>query len=472
MATLRRILAVAEPSPLDLALADWIAKQEDSLRVGYQRYQEYYRGDHPTRLPDRLIKFLNINVGFQFADNFCAPVVDSLAERLNVTGFSGASEALSQWAWDLWQQNRADALQALVHTEAVLKGDAYIMPEWDDGFVRWHYQDPATIVPHYDADSRHMMWFSKKWLADQGVGQPKLTRLNLYYPDRIEKHRASGGVWVRYRDEDEYGRAEPWPAPWTDRSGEPLGLPIVHFRNCSLSDDFGLSELHSIIPLQDLLNKQLIDLTQILDTMAWPQRWTLNVEPPIDSSTTTTSYTYVPGGVWELQGEEAEVGQFEPADVEKPIKAIEMIVQHIAAISRMPQHLFHIGGNYPSGEALKTAEAGLVAKVRQRQVVFGNAWEDLLTLSWRIQREFGAAPPPESLLETIWEDPESRNEKAHLEALGIKATLLGVPKRQIWREMGYSQDEINRMEEDVTDQRAQDSNIGAEIIRRFSAGEA
>ena len=54
----------------------------------------------------------------------------------------------------------------------------------------------------------------------------------------------------------------------------------------------------------------------------------------------------------------------------------------------------------------------------------------------------------------------------------MKAKMeLGITKHQIWREMGYNQEQIDAMEEDSTAERVAETNIGAEILRNFQAGE-
>ena len=68
-----------------------------------------------------------------------------------------------------------------------------------------------------------------------------------------------------------------------------------------------------------------------------------------------------------------------------------------------------------------------------------------------------------------WDDPETRNEQAHMEVLKSKAEL-GISKHQLWREMGYSQEEIDQMDDDQMQERSADTNIGAEILRTFNAG--
>ena len=56
-----------------------------------------------------------------------------------------------------------------------------------------------------------------------------------------------------------------------------------------------------------------------------------------------------------------------------------------------------------------------------------------------------------------------------MEALKSKMEL-GITKHQIWREMGYTQEQIDQMDEDNTQERASETNIGAEILRNFQAG--
>ena len=358
-----------------------------------------------------------------------------------------------------------DYTQVVVHTETIMIGDSYVLCDWDDKNERprFTHQPAEMIIPHYDETTRQIDWASKKWIQKK-LGEEPETRLNLYYPDKVEKYIAHGGVWRRYSDDLD----ESWPVPWLDRSGEPLGIPLVHFRNRPLGQDFGQSEIINLIPMQDLLNKSLIDLTMILDTLAFPQRYTLNVNHG------ASRLDILPGSVTEFHSEYdgGQVGQWSAANVDGPLRSIEAIVQHIAGTSRTPQHLFQVVGGAPSGEALKTSESGLVQKAQQRMINFGNSWEDCMVTAARIQETFGAsvADLSELVFNTTWDDPETRNEQNHMEALKAKAEL-GVTKRQIWRELGYTQEQIDQMDIDGAMERQQETNIGAELLRNFNAGE-
>ena len=450
-------------NPVVESLMQWIQQQRDDRRAAYEVSRNYYNGEHDVALTDRLKKFLPPRL--QFRDNFMNVVVDTLSERLKVLGFSIENETASEWVWDLWNANRMDYTQGVIHTEAVMLGDSYILCDWDmvNERPRWTHQIAEMIIPHYDESRREVDWVSKKWLQHPHIGDEPETRLNLYYPDRVEKYVARGGVWAKYQDEAD----EVWPVPWLDKSGQPLGVPFIHFRNRPMGSDFGQSEILNVIPMQDLLNKTLIDLTMILDTLAFPQRYTVNINHG------SSRLDIMPGSVAEFHSEYdgGSVGQWNAATVDGPIRALEALVQHIAGTTRTPQHLFQVIGGAPSGEALKTAESGLVQKAKQRMVNFGNAWEDAVVMALKIQAAFGQSigNVDEIRPEVTWDDPETRNEQAHIETLKAKVEL-GIPKHQIWRELGYSQSDIDLMDEDATSERAAESNVGAEILRSFQAG--
>ena len=449
--------------PVAESMMRWVQQQADDRRADYELARRYYGGDHDTSLTDRLKKFLPPRLAFR--DNFMNVVVDSLSERLSVIGFEIENEAVADWAWELWKRNRMDYVQNVIHAETVMLGDSYLLCDWDDDNERprWTHQIAEMIMPHYNETTRTIDWASKKWIQRPRLGEEPETRLNLYYDDRVEKYVAKGGVWGKYQDDAD----DTWPVPWLNGSGEPLGVPLIHFRNRPMGGDFGQSEIINVIPMQDLLNKTLIDLTMILDTLAFPQRYTLNVNHG------ASRLDILPGSVTEFHSEfdGGSVGQWNAASVDGPLRAIESLVQHIAGTTRTPQHLFQIMGGAPSGEALKTAESGLVNKARQRMINFGNSWEDALMMAMRIQAAFGPAQPEidEGSISTTWDDPETRNEMMHLQSLAAKRDL-GVSKTQILREMGYNQEQIDGMDEDAQAERVAETNIGAEILRNFQAG--
>jgi SPX domain protein involved in polyphosphate accumulation len=102
----------------------------------YTVASKYYDGVHSTRLTDRARRYLTRS-GWDFSENFCEPVIDVMAERLSVTGFTledkgaqqSAGEAddqteLAQWLDSVAQRNRLDGKQRTLYSNALIKGRA------------------------------------------------------------------------------------------------------------------------------------------------------------------------------------------------------------------------------------------------------------------------------------------------------------------------------------------------------------
>lgn len=439
-------------------------------------YEHYYEEGGKVRLTDRLRKFLEAS-GLKFAENFCEVIIDVMAERLSVTGFgvdvgdTAAAEAtesevetaatLSSWLGDLWQRNRMDALQGDIHSETLIKGEAFLFCYWDPDLERPRYtfNRPDVCKAIYDPETPdQLLWVSKSW--NTNVKTPTnptgrtIQRLNLYYSNRVEKwyrvqHGGSGG-WERHQDEGDAG----WPVWWTDNgmeTGEPLGIPVVHFRNKSRGRSRGRSEIRGSIPQIDLLNKLVVDIAAILDNQAWRQRWATGIDG--DGS----RFKNVPGDVWTTTNKEAHFGDFVADDAAGALAAADQTLNRLARRSRTPLHLL-TGGDQPSGEALKSAESGLVSKIKGFQIPTGNCWEDAMLMGLRLTRAFGGLPVEIDLgrlvINAEWDDPVSRNEKEEAET-ALLYKELGVSKDTLLTRMGFDpqhEAEQKRLENDEAEE--------------------
>jgi len=438
---------------VDQDFLDECATIQPRRLAGYTTAQAFYDGDHNTKLTDRAKKFLQ-QTGIPFCENFCEPVVDAMTDRLAVTGFltglgdEGRVEAFEQWADELWQRCRLDATQQMLWQRTVTLGDGFVLVDLaPDGRPRFTVQQSSRVnVAYSDETPDTLEWASKVWVTSkQGPLNPggrPIQRLNVYWPDRVEK-------WYRLHTGDGSGGAGGWSAwvdadgedavvPWTRPDGAPRGVPVFHFANKPCDHDYGRSEIRGTIPQQELLNKLVIDLALVLDHHGEPQRWVTGVEPPRESGQAVPSWAI--GDLWVSGAPEARFGQFEAANPEGLISAIEGTLSRIARRSRTPLHLL-VGGDMPSGEALRSAEAGLVAKVKGRQGSWGNRWEDAILYAANLAADEGGdvVVPDDLIVSCQWQDPESRNEKEQLEAAILKHEL-GVSKDTLIRELGYDPD--------------------------------
>ena len=465
----------------------WLAAEDSDRQSQYVVYREFYDGDHDTQLTSRQRAYLQIKMGEEFNSNYCPIVVDALAERLRVTGFDcGEDEDLAALLWDWWEASRGDALQGVTHTAAGRDGDTYTLVDWDQdkSMPRIRHQNAYDgvegIKVHYDPQTREIAFASKRWrVEDENPEQAgKVRRLNLYFPDRIAKYVSNQdefeGAWEEYTEpnealsgQDEDGTIPPWPIPWVDKIGSPLGIPVFHFKNRDQGYDFGQSELKDVIPLQNALNKTLIDLLAIADLQGFPVPYMIGDDP--------TGLTLAPGS-WVFSKhppggpEGVAIGQLAPADLGSVIELKDSFVTEIARISRTPLSYFQTSGNRPAEGTLKQEEVGLVARAKKRQVEFGNSWEDSMRLGIRLYNTFGEGGlDEEATISTQWDDPQTRNEKEHLESLLMKAKL-DVPVETLWSELGYNADEIAEMKAQRGEEMQEQSNIGGELLRAFEGG--
>lgn len=457
----------------------WALKSLASRRPAYKLFADYYEGRQAIQyVSDKLRKaFGNRIKTDRMVDNFAASVVDAVADRLQITGFAAQGEdgttddAVSKATAEIWRRNRMERRSGEVHSEALTTGDGYLIvwPGTDGRAVLWP-QVASEVTVHYDPESPERIdRAAKVWYDDDA----KRWRCTLYYPDRIEKYAtASGGenlpekgaAFVPWLTE-----GEPWPVP------NPFDVvPVFHFGNNARTNGFGRSELADVIPLQDSLNKSRADMAVAQEFYAVPQRMVIGIDPEVDEATGKPVWPFEPGGVWYASGGDGEnkpsFGEFAANSPAGFLEAQREDKADIARVSKTPMHVLMLSSDAaPSGEALRTAETPFVKKVRDRQRDFGSDWADAMALAVRID---GGA---EVLLETTWEDPAPRSETDSW-STAVLQKQAGVSQRQILRERGYTEEEIDKMAEDKASEAeaaaaAFNAGAGVAMGQRFGGGD-
>lgn len=458
-----------------LSFLRWLVAEDETRQNNYRQFREYYDGTHDTQLTERQRQYLELRAGQEFNDNYCQIPVDSLAERLTITGIQAGDQSELMWSW--LKGSNIDGLQGIVHTCAIRDGDSYLLTEWDNERQRpiFTYEmaccDGDGVKVHYSTERRTESDFaSKRWRITQGADAGHVRRMNLYYPDRVEKYisdqGASEGEWQQYRDDD-----DAWPLPWTSpKTGDPFGVPAVHFKNAETGYPYGTSELANIIPLQNALNKSIIDLLAAADTTAFRTFWMLG-DNPTGVRVSPGSWIYstrAPSGP-----EGAAVGYFPGEDLTPLIALKDSAAMEIARVSRTPLSMFQISGHIAAEGTMKQQEAPLVSKARKRQIYFGNAWESALIVARRLWNAYGPGPELDETqsIEMLWANPETRNVKEDLEIATMKRAL-GVSLPRIWGELGYDAETIATFEAARDADALRERNLGEQMLRAFDAGDA
>ncbi|MGE3465544.1 MAG: phage portal protein [Pyrinomonadaceae bacterium] len=436
----------------------------------YERPERYYNGEHDLRFATEKFENTFGTLFREFALNLCPVVCDAVRDKLRVTGFSverseppasaGGSDLTGAATRAIWHRNRMGTRAGEVHKEVLKAGDAYVIVWPDaDGRAAIHPNRAANITVAYD-DDRQIAWAAKAWrVADKRI------RLNLFYPDRIEKYiskRESDGTLPEAKEFVAF-TPEKRTTPSAKRGNtafvrrrasetdaiqypgstikNPFGVvPVFHFANNADLGQPGRSELEAAIPVQDGLNKSVLDMLVAMEFSAFRQRWAAGIEVDYDAAGKPVEpYSAGVEKLWVAGSPDARFGDFEAAALDQFLKVKDSFRVDIASVTGTPLHYFlQQAGEFASGESLRRSETRFLAKVRDRQGSFGQVWADIMAFALRIE---GRGP---AQLITEWEDPSPMSERERLENLLLKRQL-GLPADQALVEAGYGVEDVRGM---------------------------
>ena len=338
-----------------------------------------------------------------------------------------------------------------IHKEALKNGDAYAIVWPDaDGNAAIYPNRASSITVEYDEElPGKIVWAAKFWRT-----KDKHTRLNLFYPDRIERYISSKPGEGVLPDAKEFvqfvGTRAALPAlaegenivraSHSLRAGSPRSdipnpygiIPVFHFANNASIGTFGRSELEDAIPVQDGMNKSVLDMLVAMEFSSYRQRWAAGIE--IQYDTEGNAVAPFKAGVdhlWITENHNARFGDFETANLEQFLKVKDGFRIDIASVTGTPlYYLLPHGRGFASGEAMRKAESRFIAKVRDRQTSFGQVWADVMQFALQIEGHNDA------LLTTRWEDAARLTEKEMLENILLKKEI-GLSSGEALKEAGF-----------------------------------
>ncbi|MFC8099430.1 phage portal protein [Streptomyces sp. NPDC057363] len=402
-------------------------------------YSQYYEGDQQKLAFSQMrYKKTFASVFEQWRDNFCGTIVDSTSERLHVDSFRIPGEDDGKDARQFWQKSCMDAYSTSVHLDSLITGVSYVVVWGDkDGEPTITPVSGERMAVSYKPGSMWELEAAARFEMD-AWGRQQVT------------------LWTEeYVYEVAYGVIE-----WEQgtRKTNPLGVvPVVPFENRSRIGCDPTSDLVNCVPIQDAINKITMDALTASEAAAYPQRYATGIEIIEDEhGNPVAPFDIGLDKLLQAEDPQATFGSFQAADLSNYVDLVDMLVQHLATVSRVPSHYFLVNSaTTPSGEAIISAEAGLVAKVRERMLHFGEAWERVVRLCFAVK---GDKRKDAYDMETVWRHPEYRTEAQHIDAL-LKQKELGVPLPVLWSEAGYSASQIS----DFREMRKQDAKDQSEL---------
>lgn len=396
----------------------------------YETAMSYYEGDVPEVFATRRLRQALAHTGINANINFCRPIVNAVANRLEIGAVSTDSLPATDAVEKIRVQNHLEFEEPFLHTNACAAGDYFAMvwPD-EDGEVQISFLSPTNAAMVYDPlNHRKALYGVQLWQSGQTEH-----RLNILTKDEIRKYVAQTGSVT---DATNWTYVETVENPWGR-------IPMFHFRTHMPQ---GRPEHYDAYDLQNNVNKLFVTNMHTIDYQGAPTRYALSSAgeggelSDFDDSETERenmgSLKNGPGELWFLKNVD-KVGEFKPADPQVFWTPIREAVRTMSAVTDTPLHFFDRTGNNPTGDGLRTAEAPLLKKIEDRQRLFGHTWSELY--------EFALLVLGIKATVTIYWKPIDAMDETERWDVALKKINSGLSHRQALREGGYPDEQIEKI---------------------------
>lgn len=431
----------------------------DGRNVGYDRFQRYINGDHPLAFATPKYESVFGRAYGAFAYNRCEMAVDAHTDRMRVQGFDSNDSAISQAAIDLWDDNRMDQRDNGLFNDAFGLGDGYLIAEKSastDEVNMW-VNSPQSMRVHWNEEEPDKIDMAAKyWKGGDDHG-----RLTIYKPGVVEKYitsnRATSGI---PNSVGAFTRREVEGEAWPVKLDVPDVVPVFHIANNGRANAYGVSELRSVLPLQDALNKTITDMMIAMELTAFPARVLMGVDAPRTPEEKALVDAFESGltRVWTMSDPQAKIGEFSATNILQYIAVAEYFDKSVSRVTKIPIHWLGMSTEIESGRARQVAEAAFVAKMEDRQRSFGHAISEAVSYGLRL-KSMDVAPGE---LKTEWASAESTTDQDELDKM-LQKQSLGMALETILRQEGYSPEDV----EVIMQERREQAD---EAMRQFSRG--
>ncbi len=423
----------------------------------------YYEGNQPLVYTNDRLREVFQYINARFSENWCAVVIDSERERIRLKEFSlpqmeqaapeplmpgelanvpqeqpqqSAENPIERRLNDLFRDTELNLDADDVHLAALVCGESYVFAWKDEAGVEAYYHDPRMAHVFYDPEHPRQKLFAAKWW----VGEDDERRyLNLYYADRIEYYASTQKAFAFSTWKGLKEAKPPEDNPFNK-------VPVFHFRTDRRKTT---SRLDNVIEPQNVINKLLSDMMVAAEFGAFRQRYVI-------SAAGIQTLKNAPNEIWDLPagdgpGQQTSAGEFSATDLSNYLGAMDKTSTAIGVISRTPKHYFYAQGGDPSGEALIAMESPLNKKAQSAIDRFAPTWAELASFLLELD---GTEGVQKSDITPIYDEPATVQPRTEAEIRQMDVAT-GIPLITTLRRSGWTESEIEQMQEDKADAQAQ-----------------
>lgn len=383
----------------------------DKIRL----YRDYTLGKPLTNVTQKQRTILNLSGDTDLFIDFTVPVIRSVSDRLILSTIVSDN---AEWVQDTWDTTEITAVQSELYFSALRDGDCYIGVMKDDSLsihINYAFDGTTGIIP-YQWDATGVLNGAVKVSLSDDLNAD--TIITIYGETAFSTYQLADESIEQLEENVAYANGV---------------FPLIQFSYQRQPDWRGFSDLVQVLPLQDALNRSLVDLLIASALTAAQVLFARGFEPKEDLE---PGMTYQAGiGASPEILPHLDLKAVPQGNLTTYIEQMDKLADFIAQVKNRPLKL-GIGAN-ASGEAQKQRESGLLATLRSLQSTLAPAWE----LVWKgLARLDGFELEPA----IIWTPAEVREDKVIIEEAKLVHDVVGSEK--LFLEMISSVTEMSEQE--------------------------
>lgn len=428
---------------------DYILAAQDETEAETFEIREWYEGRQFATLEKReefMSPILSDILKRYPLMNLVKRTVGAVKERLSVESIQCTNDKKRELADKWWKSNALSSWQAEIYEAALRDRACVVIVGWDGikkepTFTKNELFDGigGNCRIYYD-ENDNVGFISKRWIEMDETGIPTgRIRFTLYFKDQIARYVSDENsdklnlMSVSELKKEDVSITKN-PQPWIDSDGNPMGFAAVVFENRNY-----LSECQEAMGPQAGVNDALLDWHSSSRYHGIPTLIFSEVQFKIDPVTLKeVTPRWSPGRA--LAIDHGNVTRLQPVDMSTLFDgAVKPWIQVLAWQKGWPIHVFT---SVPtSGETIRQLEGSLVAQVEDKKATFGDSWEELFNIAFKLNRMMNGEEL-EGDLEFKWKSALSISILYDLNILEKKAQIGDLPQRIKLKELGYSESEI------------------------------
>lgn len=342
--------------------------------------------------------------------NWLPLVSDTFSKVLFVDGYRSPNSKDNESSWRHWQANKLDARQTIAHRAALDYGVGYVEVLPSDG-------DSPSIKPVHP---------SRVWAEYEDEDDEYPTR----YLIRRGKDEDGNTLWRLVDETNVWDVIAPQTGAVAVGEPETHGMPVpplVRFRERLDVPAHGI--IRPLIRVQDQINEKRFMLAMGLQYASFRQRWATGLAiPRKEDGTPVQPFEAAVNRLWVTDNTEAKFGDFAQTQTQDHLNAYQADVKTMAGIGQLSPHVFMGDLVNLSADALAAVESSTQRKIDQYEMLFGENWEQVLTLA----AVAAGDDEPNPAAQVRWRDSESRSFAQTVDGIVKLIQGAAVPAEAMW----------------------------------------